>query len=63
MNSQTQESRTAMLGARVTPRERAAVVFVAGARSTDVSNLLREMSIDEILAERDRLMTQLEQAA
>ena len=59
MSTETQESRTVVVGAKVTPREKLAIQFVAGMMGTDVANLLRVMSIEEILAKRERLAGQL----
>jgi hypothetical protein len=55
MVNQPQESRTMTVSARVTPAEKHAIEFVAGAKGTDVSSLLREHSITAILAERERV--------
>lgn len=55
MTNRKQESRTMMVGARVTPSEKLAIEWVAGMKRTDVSNLLREMSVESILREHTRL--------
>lgn len=55
MSDTVQESRTAVLGIRVTPRERLSAMLVAGHRGTDVSSLLREVPLDEVLIEAERL--------
>ena len=62
MNTETQESRTVVVGAKVTPREKLAIQFVAGMMGTDVANLLRVMSIEEILAKREKLAARLDEA-
>jgi hypothetical protein len=55
MPEEEKEIRNATLGVKVTPRERTAASFVAGWKGMDVSNLLRTMSLDEVLAEAERL--------
>lgn len=44
-------SKTERVSAAVTPEEQRRIKVVAGLRDTDVSNLLRDMSITAILAE------------
>lgn len=55
MSKKKQESKTMTVGAKVTPSEHHRIVWLAGEKGTDVSSLLREMSITEALAERDRI--------
>ena len=55
MDTETQERLRLVVGAKVTRSEKEAIETVAGVRGTTVSNLLRTMSIKDILAERRRL--------
>lgn len=50
-----QESRTDRVTLTVTPAEWRAIKAVAAARETDVSNLLRTMLLEDILAEFERI--------
>lgn len=55
MTSQKQEVRSMLVAFRVTPSEKLRMEWVAGCKGTDVSTLLREMSVSDILAEHKRL--------
>jgi Mg-chelatase subunit ChlI len=57
------EPRTAVLGIRVTESERIAANLVAGARGLDVSTLLRQMALEDVLTEAERLRGLLLSAA
>lgn len=46
-----QEQRTERVSMAVTPFEKKALKGVAAARDTDESNILREMSLDAVVAE------------
>lgn len=50
-----QESRTERVAVAITAAEKRAIVAVAALRGTDQSNLLREMSVDEAVAEFERV--------
>lgn len=62
MPEEVKESRSAVLGIRVTERERLEANFVAGARGTNVSDLLRSLSLDAVLAEAERIRAVLQAA-
>lgn len=50
-----QESRTERVAVAITPSEKRAIVAVAALRATDQSSLLREMSVDQAVAEFERV--------
>ena len=53
---QTQgESRTEKVGVAVTPSQKRAIVVVAEMRDTDQSNLLHEMSVQDVVVEFERI--------
>lgn len=58
-----QESRTERISAAVSRLEKPRIAAVAKAMDKDVSNLLRVMPIDAILAEWDRLPPEQKRAA
>lgn len=51
MTEEKQESRTMSIGAKVSPREKLAIEWLAGEKGTDVSNLLRVTAIEPLMAE------------
>lgn len=51
MPEKTQESRTMSIGAKVSPREKLAIEWLAGEKGTDVSNLLRVTAIEPLMEE------------
>jgi hypothetical protein len=53
--AQTQESRTDKVAVAVTATEKRAVRAIAALRGTDESNLVRSMTIADIVAEFERL--------
>lgn len=55
MSKQKQEVRSMIVALKVTPSEKRRIEFVAGARGSDVSDLIREMGINEILEEAARV--------
>lgn len=52
----TQESKSEMTAIRVTPHEKSALRFVAGARRTSESELLRVMLLGDVVAEYERAL-------
>lgn len=55
MTDETQESKTVSIGARVSPREKLAIEWLAGQKGTDVSNLLRKVAIEPLMEEHARV--------
>jgi hypothetical protein len=60
---ETQETRTEKVGVAVTPTEKRAVRAIAALRGTDESNLVRSMTIAEIVTEFERLRDVAEEVA
>lgn len=56
MSMEKQEVRDKVLNFRVTPSEKSRIKWVAEVRGIDVSELLRCMSVEAILAEHGRLV-------
>jgi hypothetical protein len=54
MSDEKQENRSMIVALKVTPSEKYRIEWVAGLKGTDISSLLREMSVDAILAEHQR---------
>jgi hypothetical protein len=63
MSETAQETRSTMVAAKVTPTEKQRIDWVARVLNTNVSNLLRDMSVDAVLREHRRLVKVMEQAA
>jgi hypothetical protein len=63
MPEETQESRTMVVGVRVTPREYHAVAWVAGVKGTDMSTLIRQLVIEPLMEEHARLAKAVESVA
>lgn len=63
MKNVTQESRTDKVAVSMTPREKLAVQLVAGARDTDVSNLIRDRVLPGVLEEAKQIRAALKAAA
>lgn len=63
--TQTQEKRSERLSLAVTPSEKKAAEFVALAHEIEggVSNLLRELSLSQVVAEHRRMREAIDQKA
>lgn len=48
---------------KVTPTEKHRIEWVAGFKGSDISDLIREMGVSQILAEHERLSQALENVA
>jgi hypothetical protein len=57
------ETRSMLVALKVTPAEKRRIEFVAGARGCNVSDLLRDLSVREIMAEGERIARALRGAA
>lgn len=62
MNVETPESRTDKVAVSVTPREKLAIQLVAAKHGTDLSNLLRDRVLPEILSEAAEIQANLRRA-
>lgn len=56
---ETQESRTAKATFALTPREKLAIQFLAGARDTDLSNLIHERVVMVLIPEAEEVRAKL----
>lgn len=55
MPQEKQEIRSMIVALKVTPSEKLRIEWVAGFRGCDVTTLLREMGVEEIMREHARL--------
>jgi hypothetical protein len=55
MSTQKQETRSMIITMKVTPTEKRMIEFVAGAKRSDVSDLLRQMGVSQIMEEHQRI--------
>ena len=63
MSKGKQENRTMIVALKVTPSEKHRIEWVAGFKGLDISSLVREMSIEAIMAEHGRLSRAVEAVA